>query len=282
VGVGFLEAQNSWAPGLLSRIEWDYPHYRETLHYDERALAASDALALDMAKAATLPPSGSGEALETGRYTDGFFQAMDDDLRTPVAVAVLAELAQAIESAFGSFYDFKEKFQTAGANQSGPGWAWLVLDGGDLKVTSTPNSAHDWTNQRDPAFSTFPPLGDKTSPGTDVLFNTYSRGLESARDAWVYNYSRDKVEAMTKALLEFETIDADQIGGRLEARIDRTGRAPAPECATVALVFPMAAPGALPRATSAPPQTRTLRRLRIAPAHADDGDPFSHTAYLRV
>ncbi|MBI2203118.1 MAG: amidohydrolase family protein [Candidatus Rokubacteria bacterium] len=28
--VGFLEAQNSWAPGLLSRIEWDYPQYRET------------------------------------------------------------------------------------------------------------------------------------------------------------------------------------------------------------------------------------------------------------
>jgi predicted TIM-barrel fold metal-dependent hydrolase len=28
--VGFLEAQNSWAPGLLSRIEWDYPQYRDT------------------------------------------------------------------------------------------------------------------------------------------------------------------------------------------------------------------------------------------------------------
>ena len=28
--VGFLEAQNSWAPGLLSRIEWDYPQYLDT------------------------------------------------------------------------------------------------------------------------------------------------------------------------------------------------------------------------------------------------------------
>jgi predicted TIM-barrel fold metal-dependent hydrolase len=28
--VGFLEAQNSWAPGLLSRIEWDYPQYRDS------------------------------------------------------------------------------------------------------------------------------------------------------------------------------------------------------------------------------------------------------------
>jgi uncharacterized protein len=28
--MGFLEAQNSWVPGLLSRIEWDYPQYRES------------------------------------------------------------------------------------------------------------------------------------------------------------------------------------------------------------------------------------------------------------
>ena len=28
--VGFLEAQNSWVPGVLSRIEWDYPQYLET------------------------------------------------------------------------------------------------------------------------------------------------------------------------------------------------------------------------------------------------------------
>jgi predicted TIM-barrel fold metal-dependent hydrolase len=28
--VGFLEAQNSWVPGILSRIEWDYPQYRDS------------------------------------------------------------------------------------------------------------------------------------------------------------------------------------------------------------------------------------------------------------
>src|SRR5690606_3118963 len=28
--VAFLEAQNSWVPGLLSRIEWDYPQYRDS------------------------------------------------------------------------------------------------------------------------------------------------------------------------------------------------------------------------------------------------------------
>ena len=49
------------------------------------------------------------------------------------------ELADAINSAFGSFDDFKAKFKDAGVNQFGSGWAWLVYDGSGLAVTSTPN-----------------------------------------------------------------------------------------------------------------------------------------------
>jgi Fe-Mn family superoxide dismutase len=49
------------------------------------------------------------------------------------------DLAGAIDAAFGSFDDFKGKFEAAGAGQFGSGWAWLVLDGGALAVTSTPN-----------------------------------------------------------------------------------------------------------------------------------------------
>jgi Fe-Mn family superoxide dismutase len=49
------------------------------------------------------------------------------------------DLAAAIDEAFGSFDEFKDKFEAAGAGQFGSGWAWLVLDGGALAVTSTPN-----------------------------------------------------------------------------------------------------------------------------------------------
>ena len=48
------------------------------------------------------------------------------------------DLADAINSAFGSFDDFKAKFKEAGVNQFGSGWAWLVHDGSGLAVTSTP------------------------------------------------------------------------------------------------------------------------------------------------
>ncbi|KAL0035976.1 hypothetical protein WJX77_010059 [Trebouxia sp. C0004] len=50
------------------------------------------------------------------------------------------ELKSAIEKDFGSFEDFKKEFSTAGATQFGSGWAWLVKDGGKLKVIKTPNA----------------------------------------------------------------------------------------------------------------------------------------------
>ena len=49
------------------------------------------------------------------------------------------KLADAINSAFGSFDAFKEKFQNAGMTRFGSGWAWLILKDGKLEITSTPN-----------------------------------------------------------------------------------------------------------------------------------------------
>ncbi len=48
-------------------------------------------------------------------------------------------LATAIDSAFGSFATMKEQFAAAAATRFGSGWAWLVLEGGKLKIGSTAN-----------------------------------------------------------------------------------------------------------------------------------------------
>jgi len=48
-------------------------------------------------------------------------------------------LAQAINSTFGSFDAFKEKFNTAAATRFGSGWAWLLKTGSGLEVTSSAN-----------------------------------------------------------------------------------------------------------------------------------------------
>jgi Fe-Mn family superoxide dismutase len=48
-------------------------------------------------------------------------------------------LGDAIRSTFGDFAKFREQFTAAGTGRFGSGWAWLVVDGGSLKVESTPN-----------------------------------------------------------------------------------------------------------------------------------------------
>ncbi|NCU18744.1 superoxide dismutase SodA [Pallidibacillus pasinlerensis] len=49
------------------------------------------------------------------------------------------ELAEAINAKFGSFEAFKEEFTKAATTRFGSGWAWLVVNNGELEVTSTPN-----------------------------------------------------------------------------------------------------------------------------------------------
>jgi len=53
--------------------------------------------------------------------------------------APVGNLAQAINAAFGSFDDFKTKFNAAGVGRFGSGWAWLIKTGSGVEIISTPN-----------------------------------------------------------------------------------------------------------------------------------------------
>ena len=60
------------------------------------------------------------------------------------------DLGNAIDAAFGSFDAFKEQFEAAGVARFGSGWAWLVVDGGTLKITSTANQDSPLTDGQTP------------------------------------------------------------------------------------------------------------------------------------
>lgn len=49
-------------------------------------------------------------------------------------------IASKIKEDFGSYEAFFDAFKVAGLTQFGSGWAWLVLEGGKLKITKTPNA----------------------------------------------------------------------------------------------------------------------------------------------
>jgi len=78
-------------------------------------------------------------------------------------------LADAINSTFGNYDEFKNKFTTAGTTRFGSGWAWLVVSGGKLSIGSSPNQDN--------------PLMDVSDiKGTPVL------GLDVWEHAYYLNY----------------------------------------------------------------------------------------------
>ena len=60
--------------------------------------------------------------------------------------------------------------------------------------TITPDRHHDWIGQRSDAFQRLYPMGSKgakAGKADDAIFELYSRGLATSRDAYIYNFSRD-------------------------------------------------------------------------------------------
>ena len=67
----------------------------------------------------------------------------------------------------------------------------------------TPNEAGDWINQRNAIFDTFPPLGAKGKKETMCpIFQLFSAGLKTNRDAWCYNFSRASVSGNMSRMVE--------------------------------------------------------------------------------
>lgn len=71
-----------------------------------------------------------------GHWNHSFFWKL---MAPKAGGAPTGALADAIKSAFGSFDDFKAKFEVAGMGRFGSGWAWLLVNGGKLEVASTAN-----------------------------------------------------------------------------------------------------------------------------------------------
>ncbi len=83
------------------------------------------------------------------------------------------ELAAAIKSAFGSFADFKTKFNQAATTRFGSGWAWLFNLNGKLVIESTPN-------QDNPVMS-----GGKPVMGLDVWEHAYYLKYQNRRPEYI-------------------------------------------------------------------------------------------------
>jgi len=83
------------------------------------------------------------------------------------------EIAEAIKSTFGSFNEFKTKFNEAATKRFGSGWAWLQIKDGKMGIESTPN-------QDNPLMS-----GAKPVMGIDVWEHAYYLKYQNRRPEYI-------------------------------------------------------------------------------------------------
>ena len=105
------------------------------------------------------------------------------------------DLATAIDEAFGSFDDFKQKFSDAAATRFGSGWAWLCVVDGKLEVCSS-------ANQDNPLM---PGIG---CGGTPIL------GLDVWEHAYYLNYQNRRPDYISAF---FNVVNWDEVAKRFAA-----------------------------------------------------------------
>ena len=118
-------------------------HHQAYVDNLNKALAGDAALEAKTLEALLADLGSVPEAIRTpvrnnggGHWNHSFFW----EIMAPNAGgAPTGALADAIDSVFGGFDDFKAKLEAAGLGRFGSGWAWLVVNGGRLEIVSTPN-----------------------------------------------------------------------------------------------------------------------------------------------
>ncbi|BAW80540.1 DNA damage-inducible protein [Candidatus Nitrosoglobus terrae] len=124
--------------------------------------------------------------------------------RAPIAISILVKNPDSSAQGQIYFYDIgdylsqKEKLE-------------IIAELGSIQAITaqhgwqpiTPDRFGDWLNQRDPNFDSYISLGDKKDKNAKVVFENYSRGIATSRDAWCYNASKIKLQKHIQKSINF-------------------------------------------------------------------------------
>ena len=73
-----------------------------------------------------------------------------------------------------------------------------------------PDIHNDWVNQRDDSFNEFVEIGNKKNKSAKALFNNYSLGVGTNRDAWAFQSNKQKVAENIKKTINFYNLNLNE------------------------------------------------------------------------
>jgi len=131
--------------------------------------------------------------------------------RAPIAISLLVKNPVAKQNGQISFHDIGDYLsredKLSRIESLGSIAAITAEDGWQ---TITPDVHGDWLKQRDDSFLEHMVLGDKKGNGP-ALFETFSLGVVTNRDAWCYNASKAGVTSNMTRMIAFYNAEADRL-----------------------------------------------------------------------
>jgi len=124
--------------------------------------------------------------------------------KTPIAITILVKNPNALKQGqiyFNDIGDYLDREQKLAIVHNNNGVGNMKKEG--MFQLIKPDENNDWINQGDKTFGTFFPIGNKGKNSANSLFKNYSLGLLSGRDAWIYNFSEDRLNENIKRLIDF-------------------------------------------------------------------------------
>ncbi len=136
---------------------------------------------------------------ETSRKEGG--KIFGSGSRAPIAISLLVKNPAAQDHGQIHFHDIGDYLSREDKLEKIAGYASVA--GIEQWQQITPDEHGDWLKQRDDSFSKLIAMGDKDSNAAPSLFDSYSRGVQTARDSWAYNASKNKLEANMVGMINF-------------------------------------------------------------------------------
>lgn len=131
--------------------------------------------------------------------------------RTPIAISILVKNPEATEHGgiyFHDIGDYLTREEKLAKIESFGSIDGITLANGWQPVT--PDKHNDWLNQRDNSFEEHISIGDKWNKSSISIFETYSMGIKTNRDAWVYNSSMRELSYNISRMISFFNSESER------------------------------------------------------------------------